>query len=90
MKESVIGTRIITQIGFLVRDAEATAKAYAEFFGVEYSTGATPAPEMVPANRALWIWAMYKWNLFSLMTSRAFGGMILRKMEKGCIISHFG
>ncbi len=46
MKESVIGTRIITQIGFLVRDAEATAKAYAEFFGVEYSTGATPAPEI--------------------------------------------
>ena len=40
MKESAIGTCIITQIGFLVHDAEATAKAYAELFGVWRTSGA--------------------------------------------------
>ncbi|MCL6632878.1 MAG: VOC family protein [Alicyclobacillus herbarius] len=35
MAEGILGTQVITQIGIIVRDIEATAKAYAEFFGVE-------------------------------------------------------
>ncbi|MDD2579733.1 MAG: VOC family protein, partial [Eubacteriales bacterium] len=31
----VIGTQVMTQVGFIVRDVEATKKKFAEFFGVE-------------------------------------------------------
>jgi len=33
--ENVLGTKLITQIGILVHDIEATSRAYAQFFGVE-------------------------------------------------------
>ena len=35
MSRGVLGTNVITQIGILVHDIEATSKAYAEFFGIE-------------------------------------------------------
>lgn len=35
MKESVLGTTIVTQIGIIVRDIEQTAKDYAHFLGIE-------------------------------------------------------
>ena len=31
----VIGTQVMTQVGFIVRDVEATKKKFAEFFGVD-------------------------------------------------------
>jgi methylmalonyl-CoA epimerase len=31
----IIGTNVITQVGFIVRDIEASRKKFAEFFGVE-------------------------------------------------------
>jgi len=34
-KTSILGTKVITQIGILVNDIEKTAQAYADFFGVE-------------------------------------------------------
>ena len=34
MEKGMIGTNIVTQIGMVVRDIEATTKAFAEFFGV--------------------------------------------------------
>ena len=33
--ENILGTKLITQIGILVHDIEATSQAYAQFFGVE-------------------------------------------------------
>jgi len=35
MEQNVLGTNVVTQIGILVHDIEKTAKAYAEFLGVE-------------------------------------------------------
>ena len=35
MEQNVLGTSVVTQIGILVRDIDKTAKAYAEFLGVE-------------------------------------------------------
>lgn len=35
MDQGVIGTKVITQIGILVDDIEATSQAYADFFGVK-------------------------------------------------------
>lgn len=35
--ESVLKTTIVTQIGILCNDIEATAKAYGDFFGMEYT-----------------------------------------------------
>ena len=32
---SVLGTNVVTQVGFIVKDIEATKKKFAEFFGVE-------------------------------------------------------
>ncbi len=31
----VIGTQVMTQVGFIVRDVDATKKKFAEFFGVD-------------------------------------------------------
>jgi methylmalonyl-CoA/ethylmalonyl-CoA epimerase len=33
--ENILGTKLITQIGILVHDIEATSQAYAQFFGIE-------------------------------------------------------
>ncbi|MNP27767.1 hypothetical protein D3C76_1206940 [compost metagenome] len=33
MKANILGTKVITQIGLLVNDIEATNQAYADFFG---------------------------------------------------------
>jgi methylmalonyl-CoA/ethylmalonyl-CoA epimerase len=35
MGNNILGTKLITQIGILVHDIEATSQAYAQFFGVE-------------------------------------------------------
>ena len=35
MENNFLGTKLITQIGILVHDIEATSQAYAQFFGVE-------------------------------------------------------
>lgn len=35
MENNILGTKLITQIGILVHDIEATSQAYAQFFGVE-------------------------------------------------------
>lgn len=35
MDNNILGTSMITQIGLLVNDIEATSQAYADFFGVE-------------------------------------------------------
>lgn len=35
MADSVLGTKIVTQIGILVHDIEKTAQAWADFFGIE-------------------------------------------------------
>jgi hypothetical protein len=35
MEEQVLGTKTVVQVGILVNDIEQTAKAYAEFLGVE-------------------------------------------------------
>jgi len=35
MGHNILGTKLITQIGILVHDIEATSQAYAQFFGVE-------------------------------------------------------
>ena len=35
MENNNLGTKLITQIGILVHDIEATSQAYAQFFGVE-------------------------------------------------------
>jgi methylmalonyl-CoA/ethylmalonyl-CoA epimerase len=34
MGNNALGTKLITQIGILVHDIEATSQAYAQFFGV--------------------------------------------------------
>ena len=34
MSDSVLGTRVVTQIGILVRDIEKAAQAWADFFGI--------------------------------------------------------
>lgn len=38
MAQSVLGTKVITQIGIIVRDIEKTARAYADLFGMEVPT----------------------------------------------------
>ncbi|RCX20693.1 glyoxalase/bleomycin resistance protein/dioxygenase superfamily protein [Fontibacillus phaseoli] len=38
MGQSILGTRMITQIGIIVQDIEAVSQAYAEFLGVEKPT----------------------------------------------------
>lgn len=35
MDQSILGTNVITQIGLLVNDIEATSQVYADFFGVD-------------------------------------------------------
>jgi methylmalonyl-CoA/ethylmalonyl-CoA epimerase len=35
MGKTILGTKVITQIGILVHDIEKTSQAYADFFGVE-------------------------------------------------------
>jgi methylmalonyl-CoA/ethylmalonyl-CoA epimerase len=35
MGDSILGNKVITQIGILVNDIEKTSQAYAEFFGIE-------------------------------------------------------
>ena len=35
MADNVLGTKIVTQIGILVRDIEKTAQEWADFFGIE-------------------------------------------------------
>jgi methylmalonyl-CoA/ethylmalonyl-CoA epimerase len=35
MENNILGTNVVTQIGILVHDIEKTAKAYAEFLGIE-------------------------------------------------------
>ena len=35
MADSILGTKIVTQIGILVRDIEKTAQEWADFFGIE-------------------------------------------------------
>ncbi|GGG19311.1 VOC family protein [Paenibacillus abyssi] len=35
MDKNLLGTNVVTQIGILVHDIEATTRAYAEFFGVD-------------------------------------------------------
>ena len=47
--KSVLGTTICTQIGILVRDIEAAARAYADFFGVE-----VPPISQTGENRAVY------------------------------------
>ena len=35
MEKGILGTHIVTQIGFVVNDIEATSQAFADFLGVE-------------------------------------------------------
>lgn len=35
MEKGILGTKIVTQIGFVVNDIEKTSQAFADFFGVE-------------------------------------------------------
>lgn len=35
MKDNILGTNVITQIGIIVKDIEKTSQAYADFLGVE-------------------------------------------------------
>lgn len=44
--ESVIGSTICVQLGLLCHDVEKTAKAYSEFFGLEYTTGQSSPQEI--------------------------------------------
>lgn len=42
---SVLGTTVCTQIGILCHDIEKTAKAYGDFFGMEYTISASSPQE---------------------------------------------
>ena len=44
-----LGTNVVTQIGILCRDIEKTAKAYGDFFGMEYAIQQSGAPEVARA-----------------------------------------
>ena len=46
MANPVLGTTICAQIGIICRDIEATAKAYGDFFGMEYAISTSPLPEV--------------------------------------------
>ena len=35
MEKGILGTKIVTQIGFVVNDIEKTSQAFADFLGVE-------------------------------------------------------
>ena len=43
---NVLGTKVVTQIGILCHDIEKTAKAYGDFFGLEYAIYQTDVPEI--------------------------------------------
>jgi len=45
-KQGLLGNKVVAQVGIIVRDIEATARAYAEFFGMEMpSINWTDVPE---------------------------------------------
>jgi len=44
MDKNILGTNVVTQIALVVNDVEATARAYADFFGVECPGWAWTAP----------------------------------------------
>ncbi len=43
--ENPLGTTVVTQIGILCRNIEQTAKAYGEFFGLEYTISQSSDPD---------------------------------------------
>ena len=46
---NTLGSKVVTQIGILCRDIEKTAKAYGDFFGLEYTIFQTDVPEVAKA-----------------------------------------
>lgn len=91
MDKQPLGTKIITQIGVIVRDIEAVSQAYADFLGVEkpawFWTDAVDvakteylgAPSPARAKLAFLIAVSCSWNSSNRTNIRALGGISWRR-----------